>query len=73
MRAEKEKVDNNKNGEGKSDVLDNLQKDSPNFFKNIHDLYYNPLFVFKARGKCAVSKVDVAGRLCANFLSEAQL
>ena len=73
MRAEKEKVDNNKNGEGKGDILNNFQKNPPDFFKSVHDFYYNPLFIFKARGKCAVSKVNVAGRLYANFVSEAQL
>ena len=73
MRAKKEKVDNNKNGEGKGDILNNFQKNPPNLFKSVHDLYYNPLFIFKARGKCAVSKVNVAGRLYANFVSEAQL
>lgn len=51
MRAKEEKVDNNKNGEGKGDILNNFQKNPPDFFKSIHDLYYNPLFVFKARGK----------------------
>ena len=51
MRAEKEKVDNNKNGEGKGDILNNFQKNPPDFFKSVHDLYYNPLFIFKARGK----------------------
>jgi len=51
MGAEKEKIDDNKNGKGKGDILNNFQENPPNLFKSVHDLYYNPLFIFKARGK----------------------